>query len=246
MLVAIAKNTNIKKVANYTTKEDGPFICPSCKQEVIFKRGTDIANSFAHKVATDCAYGAKEKEVHRRAKMEVYDGLMSKGYSVELECEIIGASGKTYLVDLIVDLPQGKMAIELNKYSLSPAAIRQQICDFHALNLTIFWGCFIKGSDLKARYLPDPIEKLTHTLSGGTVYYWVGGINFKACHYTPYTPRNKMLERTYQKYVTRQFDGEKRPIDETLFLSVEDKKMGSISYPFLLGNDWYDRKDNVL
>lgn len=247
MLVAIAKNTNTKKVAKYTTKEEGPFICPGCRKEVIFKRGGNIANAFAHRPGSECLYGLKERPLYRQAKMELYDALIEKGYPVELEYTFTGCSGKTYLVDLLVTLPKGKVIIELDKFSLTPAEIRQQIQDCQELDIAVFWTGFIKGRDLKDRYLPTSVERLCHKLGNGTVLYWSGGLNFKACHYLPYTPKNKLVEQTYKKYVIRQFKQEKISFDTLIFSSVNDKEAGVVCrYLMTSEPDWYCKKDTVL
>lgn len=233
MLVAIAKKDNVKKVAKYTTKEDGPFVCPNCGEEVILKKGKEIANFFSHKNATNCVYGIREKEIQRRAKMELYDTLSQKGYRVELEHVLQHTPYKAYIIDVLAVLPQGTIGIMFGGNTLTPAEVRCHIKDCHEAGIVLFWGSFVKGTDIKSRYLPTGFEKFIHNYQKGTIYYWAGGDTFKACHYAPYTPKSKTIERNYGKYVLRMMDEKKRALDSLVVQRSTHKLLSGTPYPCL-------------
>lgn len=217
MLVALTKEDKLKKVAKYATKEEGPFICPCCSGEVVLRKNYADLLFFAHKNTGDCVFGEREKEIQRHAKITLYDTLCAKGIDSEIEYMLNGAHSKPYIVDVMVSLPQGMVAVMFNGHTLTSAEIRQHIQVCHTFGIGVFWGAIMKGTENKARYLPTAFEKFIHAYQQGTIYYWSGGDMFKACQYEPYVPMNKLLERNYGKYVVRQFHPEPCSLTQVTF-----------------------------
>ena len=76
MLSATKTSTNEKVYAWLINREDKPFSCPECGDEVILKKGIVKVHHFAHKPPTSCEFGQGESEKHRACKLEIYERLL--------------------------------------------------------------------------------------------------------------------------------------------------------------------------
>lgn len=103
------------------TREDGPFFCPECDEEVILKKGSIVLPHFAHYPEASCSYGTGESEQHRRAKYEIYEALRSHPSVSHLEVE-------RYLKEVRPDVSflwqrKLRVAVEMQISAISPDEI---------------------------------------------------------------------------------------------------------------------------
>lgn len=71
-----------------TSKNHGPFCCPDCNEEVIFKQYTDRRSHFAHRADAVCGYEGGETETHRYCKESIYSALVSHPSCNECHMEL--------------------------------------------------------------------------------------------------------------------------------------------------------------
>jgi competence protein CoiA len=85
MLSAQCKGANA--LAWEVSKDDGPFSCPMCNENVLVKKGRVKTHHFAHVPSSSCTYGVGESEAHRRAKVEISEALRTHRSVSKLQLE---------------------------------------------------------------------------------------------------------------------------------------------------------------
>ena len=69
-------------------KDDGPFHCPQCEEEVILKQGRVKIAHFAHFPDADCSYASEpESAEHLSVKLEIYEALKAEPGVSKLQVE---------------------------------------------------------------------------------------------------------------------------------------------------------------
>jgi competence protein CoiA len=184
MLSAI-KEPDETVMAWEVTREDGPFFCPECEEEVILKQGSIILPHFAHFPEASCAYGTGKSDQHRRAKYEIYETLKAHPDVSHLKVE-------RYLKEVRPDISflwQGKwrVAIEIQISAISPEEIAHRTRCYAAKNIWVLWmiPSHHKLSSLTP-YNTRVWERYLHALYFGRVYYWLGGLQVLPIHFQPY------------------------------------------------------------
>lgn len=174
MLCAIKKSTQ-KQVKSFESKKDEkPFNCPSCQNEVILKKGMLRVDHFAHKVKTSCLYGFGESEKHRLCKMGIYESLKNhpRVRLIELEFSLNGCRPDVYL-----ELKSGhRLAIEVQISDLTMEEIIRRTKNYERLGIYVLWlppynKKLFDGRD--GRYSPKSWEKWLHAFNFGRIFYWI-------------------------------------------------------------------------
>ena len=181
------------------TKQQGPFRCPECQEEVILKKGYVNSHHFAHYPESSCTYGTGESEYHRQTKYEIYEALRLHGNGVShLKVE-------RHLGDVRPDVSfcwQGKyeVAIELQISPISPDEIIRRTCSYTAKRIWVLWITpYQRNLSGLTPYRTSVWERYLHTLYFGKRYYWLERETLLPVHFEPY-----VLENTLQK----QYDEE--------------------------------------
>lgn len=180
-------------IAWEATREEGPFFCPACEEEVILKKGSIVIHHFAHYAQTSCAYGTGESEQHRQAKYEIYEALRAHSFVSHIKVE-------RYLKDVRPDVSflwQGKwkVAIEIQISAISLKEIEHRTRCYASKNIWVLWTIPFhwKMNDVTP-YNTRVWERYLHTLYFGIIYYWLGGTQLLPVHFEPYV-QNSVLEQ---------------------------------------------------
>ncbi|GHO73973.1 hypothetical protein KSD_17440 [Ktedonobacter sp. SOSP1-85] len=179
------------------TREDGPFFCPECDEEVILKKGSIVLPHFAHYPEASCSYGTGESEQHRRAKYEIYEALRVHPSVSHLEVE-------RYLTEVRPDVSflwqrRLRVAIEMQISAISPAEIAHRTRCYAAKNIWVLWTTpYHNNISGLTPYNTRVWERYLHALYFGTVYYWLGGIQLLPVHFESYI-QDSTLEQYYDK-----------------------------------------------
>lgn len=196
-MISAFKNNNIKCYAFETDKEDKPFLCPSCRDEVILKKGLCRIHHFSHKVKSYCSFSDGESEIHRRIKMEMFNALKQYGGYEKLSIE-------EYLYDSIPDVfvkyKNSSIAIEVQKSSISLEDIKRRTLNYFKKGIYVLWVVPFKESLLKNQYSPKEWEKWLHSLYFGRVYYALDNGHILPVHYSPYY----LYKEHYYNYTENQ------------------------------------------
>jgi competence protein CoiA len=75
MLSAKRKSDGQIVTAYLESKQNGPFACLQCHEEVLLKTGRLRDNHFAHANPIACKFAEGESNIHRRCKMEIFETL---------------------------------------------------------------------------------------------------------------------------------------------------------------------------
>ncbi len=189
MLVALT-SVNERKVSFETSKSEGPFYCPCCKKEVGLKKGDKKIHHFYHiKENPECTV-PKESEIHLRIKKEMYEHFtkLRNCRKCELERNLKGVRP-----DISLYIDDTAVAIEIQKSDISCDLIRQRMIRYSQLNIYVLWvipELLLKkksnyyGASREYHNFKD-WEKFLHKMYNGRLYYWNGGTNVDAVHFTP-------------------------------------------------------------
>lgn len=184
MLCAIRRSDNVKVSASDAEKSDRPFFCPRCEDEAILKKGTVKIHHFAHKPPVTCEYGLGETELHRKCKMDLYEGLseISRFRDVEIEKNL-----GTVRPDVFAYMASVPIAIEVQISALTMEQIVYRTSEYAKKGIYLLW-LPIYNTYLDAdKYSPKLWERWIHAAYFGRVYYWMGGIQMLPFHFGPCT-----------------------------------------------------------
>ncbi len=179
------------------TREEGPFFCPECEEEVVLKKGMVVIHHFAHYPEATCSYGTGESEQHRRAKYEIYEALRVHPSVSQLAVE-------RYLKDVRPDVSflwQGKwkVAIEMQISAISPGEIEHRTRCYTAKNIWLLWTTpYHSNISGLTSYNTSVWERYLHALYFGKVYYWLGGASLLPVRFEPYA-QDSTLEHYYDE-----------------------------------------------
>jgi len=176
--------------AYFEKKENGPFRCLDCNEEVIHRSGNSKINHFAHANPLACEYSQGESDLHRQCKMEIFRCLLAdlKIKNVEIEKPIGTVRPDVYAV--IKGVP---VAIEVQISSLSVEMIMRRTIDYHQRGIYVLWLLQWTSELDKPRYAPRNWEKWVHACYFGRVYYWKQGL--EVVEYT-FEPSVKTIPKT--------------------------------------------------
>lgn len=170
--------------------EDGPFLCPECKSEVILKKGDIYTHHFAHNPGESCAWelasagqeGTGESELHRLAKKEIYETLSKRK-------EVTGLKLERYLDSVRPDISfycnTIPVAIEVQVSAIPPDIITRRTVEYTRRGVYILWTSPFGEAgirDERAHSTRD-WERIIHSIYGGTLYYWVEGDTLLPVHF---------------------------------------------------------------
>jgi len=169
MLTSIRKSDNVKVRARYSNRIEKPFLCPECLGEVILKKGRIRIPHFAHKPPFDCKYGVGEKEIHRKAKEEIFEEL-NKSKIVSF-CDLEYRLDRVR-PDIYFELNNIKIAIEIQISNFTLNEIMNRTWKYFNQGVYVLWLPLFTEKLRKNKYSPKSWEKWLHALNFGKVFYW--------------------------------------------------------------------------
>jgi|ERR1044071_68338 competence protein CoiA len=75
MLSAKRKSDGEIVSAYFDYKQNAPFVCLQCNEEVMLKAGRNRINHFAHVNPIACKFSEGESDQHRKCKIEIFEAL---------------------------------------------------------------------------------------------------------------------------------------------------------------------------
>lgn len=183
MLTALRQSDGWKVIARYANKADGPYLCASCRRELVLKKGDVRVNSFAHKPPVTCAVGFGESEYHMSAKLAIFDALQNENTVTDLEIE--KPFGRL-IADIFAVIDGVAVAVEIVRPGLTPLDAMERTRAYDDLGIAVVWVALPGDVLIADRYSPSDIEKWSHTAFYGRIYYWVGEQDFVPVHFVPH------------------------------------------------------------
>lgn len=193
MLSALTEQ-NETVMAWEANREDEPFFCPECEEEVILKKGSIVIPHFAHFPEASCTYGTGESDQHRQGKYEIYEALRKHPDVSHLQVE-------RYLKEVRPDVcflwqRKWKVAIELQLSAISPDEIAYRTRCYADKNIWVLWITpYHHNISGLTPYRTRVWERYLHALYFGKVYYWSDGVSLLPVHFEPY-----ILSSTLEQY----------------------------------------------
>jgi competence protein CoiA len=187
--------------AYFEKKQNGPFRCLDCNEEVILKTGRSRIDHFAHVNPLACSYAEGESDLHRKCKMEIYESLLKERgvKNVVLENPL-----GTVRPDVSAEINGVPVAIEIQISSLSIETLMKRTIDYHQKGIYVLWLLQWMPDLDKPKYSPRHWEKWVHACYFGRVYYWKQGLEVIEYAFEPslnIVPR-KTLYSTSGKKIT--------------------------------------------
>ena len=182
MLCAKRKLTGETVTAYLSRREDAPFVCPDCNDEVILKAGRNTVDHFAHVNPLACKFNDGESEAHRYCKLEIYEALLRERdvYDAMMERQL--GSNRPDVSAYINGVP---VAIEVQISSLSLETIMRRTIAYHQKGIYVLWLLQWKPELDAGRYTPRIWEKWIHATYFGRAYYWTQGLEVVSYTFEP-------------------------------------------------------------
>lgn len=193
MLVALDINQN-RCIAWDTNKEQKPFICPNCQDEVILRQGNKRVHHFAHKPPVNCTFGTGESQKHYEVKKAIYEALLKEANCTKCELERVLNGVRP---DISLKINNSYVAIEIQNSTIDISLINQRIERYNKLNIHLIWILPDNNPKIvlpdskdegvhKKLCRPKEWEKYLHKLYFGRLYYWQNNVNVKPLHLQTY------------------------------------------------------------
>lgn len=165
-------------------KDEGPFHCPECEEELILKQGRVKIAHFAHLPNSDCSYaGEPESTEHSSVKLEIYEALRSQPGVSKLQVE-------RYLKEVRPDISfyfeNTYIAIEVQISPLSLDELIRRTTAYTQKNIYVLWTPILPFDMFSGRYAPKDFERNLHSLYDGIVYYWSKGLDLVPVEFEEY------------------------------------------------------------
>lgn len=243
MLSAYNKE-NSYVLATEVQRDDGPFHCPECEEELILKAGRVKVAHFAHLPNSDCSYaGLPESAEHIEAKLEIYEALRVQSGVEKLQVE-------RYLKEVRPDISfyyEGSyIAIEIQISPITLDEIIRRTTAYTRKNIYVLWTPILSLDIFSGRYAPKDFERNLHELYDGIVYYWSKDLDLVPVEFEEYLlvggRYSSWREKPSKRFVTPQMS----PTVSILELSPLKQPRRS---PFPAARLWglpYDDDDETL
>jgi competence protein CoiA len=185
MLVALNANNN-RRPAFEADKNENPFTCPFCMQNVVLKKGKVREHHYAHEPNSDCKYGEGESQLHYRVKKEIY--LSLKDHPNCQKCEVERVL-KGVRPDISLVINSYYVAIEVQKNKISIDEINKRFDSYSKLGIFLLWVLPDKGPKLffhegekEEICRINNWENHIQDVQNNRIYYWQSGAFVKPYH----------------------------------------------------------------
>lgn len=189
-LTAIGRNGKV--AAAIVEKNDGPFECDFCHDELILKKPRIRIDHFAHYPGSSCALSEGETYAHLFSKQCIYDALKANGIAAELEKWI----APDVRADILIQYnPFLKAGIELqrSKITLDDCIYRTE--KYERAHIPVLW--------IAVRSFSPDME--THVSAQERLFH---GMYFgKLPVYNPLQDSGSLIEIWHMESIERLHDG---------------------------------------
>jgi len=224
-------------LAKEARKDNSPFHCPQCEDEVILKRGRVKIAHFAHLSNSDCSYaGEPESAEHSSVKLEIYEALRSQPGVTKLQVE-------RYLKEVRPDISfyfEGSyIAIEVQISPLSFDELIRRTTAYTQKNIYVLWTPILPMDVFSGRYAPKEWERNLHALYDGIVYYWLSGLKVVPVEFEEYMLSPSWYssnERPSKRFITPSLDAAVSilglsPLNQTRHYPYPTARLWGLPYP---------------
>jgi hypothetical protein len=128
------------KMAKDVVKENGPFYCSFCNEEMILRKGAVKIPHFAHKQGSTCAYSTGETLEHEWAKLDLFEAAERRGIKVFLEKKL----SDHVRADVLLDFGDQKVAVEFQKSGMSVEQCKQRLQKYEETGIPVIWIFLLK------------------------------------------------------------------------------------------------------
>ncbi len=164
-------------------KTQGPFVCPSCLESLILKKGRLVVHHFAHVPPVNCEMACGETEAHHEAKLAVYDALKRRPDVDRVGVEHRMEDGS--VADVFAVIRGVPVAVEVQRSKLTSETMIYRTSRYHAMGVAVLW-VLLGLPPIASRYSPSTHEKWCHAAYYGRVYYWRREDELWAVHFNPF------------------------------------------------------------
>lgn len=179
---------------------DGPFFCPACGEELVFKSGVMRIPHFAHFAHSPCQYRG-ESESHLYAKVQIWDGLRRDSDCAEVEFERTIGDRRPDIWAVIRGYP---IAIEVQNSETTIADLAQKLSDYQRMGLYCIY--VLPHSIPSGTYSAPAWQRYLHAMAYGNLYYFFQKHEIVTIHLGKY-------KYTQGRSRTEAFYLQRRPID---------------------------------
>lgn len=183
MLSARRKSDGQIVNAYFESKQNGPFICVDCREEVALKSGRARIQHFAHVNPIACKFASGESDLHRRCKLEIFQALQNEPNVKNVALERPLGEVRPDVSAIINGVP---VAIEVQISTLSVETIMKRTIAYAQKRIYVLWLLQWTPELDSGNYTPRAFENWIHAAYFGQAYYWVEGLTVAAYHFNPH------------------------------------------------------------
>lgn len=210
-----------KKDYNFILKNRNSFICPSCKQELVFVDGIEIIKHFRHKVECDCEW---EPESENHLEMKYFMKKLLNLSNEDIEVNLNFAQPDLYIKDKGI-------AIEVQNSNITKKKFLERCYNYTKNGIAVMW--IFHDSLLKEGDKEQNIPVLLRTAQEnnfGRVYIYSSNklysIKFSAIHRWIEEYEDYETGETYGGYLKTY----KRKKSINIIQTIPDEKYGNEIY----------------
>ena len=155
------------KIAKDVVKENGPFYCSFCNEEMILRKGMVKIPHFAHKQGSTCAYSTGETLEHEWAKLNLFMTAEKMGINAFIEKKL----SDHVRADVLLDFGDRKVAVEFQKSGMSVEQCKQRLQNYKETGIPVIWVFLLKdmqnfeGNYIYHRAIDTKIKYFSHIYS---------------------------------------------------------------------------------
>ncbi|WP_051237693.1 competence protein CoiA [Lacticigenium naphthae] len=147
---------------NKTTK----YVCPSCKQDLVLKKGTIKIAHFAHKKKSECiSFSEGETEEHLLGKQLLFEMLRKNMQEVYLEAYLSDLKQRP---DILWKTDEEKIAIEFQCTTLNIRRMKERTSNYKRRGYKVIW---ILGKNLHIKNKLTNLQKTFVGITDSGIFY---------------------------------------------------------------------------
>ncbi|MDO4814854.1 MAG: competence protein CoiA family protein [Gemella sp.] len=138
MYIAVDTDGNIANALEVDIDKKSRFLCPHCREELLYKKGVKIQSHFAHKKKSSCSYTSykSESKEHLQTKKDFYNHFKTKYKSVRLEY-IFKTDDSLQIADIY--LADKNIAFEYQRSLISSSQIKERTKGYEKAGIKLIW-----------------------------------------------------------------------------------------------------------
>ncbi len=147
MSLTTKTKSGVVKLAKDVNKNDGPFYCTFCDEEMILRKGMVKVPHFAHKKGSNCPYSTGETFEHEKAKLDLL--LSAKKMDIKANVEV--KISEHVRADVLLDFGDRKVAVEFQKSGMSVEQCQERLKNYRETGIPVIWIFLI--DDLRGNFI---------------------------------------------------------------------------------------------